>query len=106
MIIDKNVEKYLWLYAVMYATYILNRILIKAICDELSAARAKIEVDYAKIKIFECELYNLVEKSFMDRFDNKRTKKMKLIGITNTGYEVFDPLNRRMAKTEWHPRYN
>jgi len=95
MIIDKNVEKYLWPYAVMYAAYILNRIPSKAICDELPATRAKIETDYSKIKIFECELYSLVEKPFRDRFDSK-TKKMKLVGITNTGYKAFDPVNRRV----------
>jgi len=95
MIIDKSVEKYLWPYAVMYAAYILNRIPSKAICDELPATRAKIEVDYGKIKIFGCELYSLVEKSFRDRFDSK-TRKMKLVGITNTGYKVFDPINRRV----------
>jgi len=95
MIINKNVEKYLWPYAVMYAAYILNRIPSKAICNELPATRAKIEVDYSKIKIFGCELYSLIEKPFRDRFDSK-TKKMKLIGITNTGYKVFDPTNRRV----------
>lgn len=45
IIIDKNAEKYLWPYAVMYTTYILNRIPSKAINNEVPAARAKIEVD-------------------------------------------------------------
>lgn len=77
---------------VMYTAYILNRLPSKAIDDEIPAERAKIEVDYDKLKIFGCEAHTLVEKQFRDRFDSK-TKKMKFIGMTNTGYKVFDPEN-------------
>lgn len=67
----------------------------KAIDDEVPARRAKIEIDYGKLKIFGCEAYTLVEKQFRNRFDNK-TRKMKFVGMTNTKYKVFDPTNQKV----------
>lgn len=95
MIIDKNVEKYLWPYATMYSAYALNRLPSKAVDNEIPARRAKIKVDYGKIRIFGCDAYSLVEKQFRNRFDSK-TRRMKLVGITNTGYKVYDPINRKV----------
>lgn len=45
MIIDKNAEKYLWPYTIMYTAHILNRISNKAINNKVLAARAKMEVN-------------------------------------------------------------
>lgn len=95
MIIDKNVEKYLWPYAVMYAAYILNRLPSKAINDEIPAKKAEAKIDYMKVKIFGCETYSHIENQFRGRFDSK-AKKMKFVGMTNTGYKVYDPENRRV----------
>lgn len=95
MMIDKNVEKHLWPYATMYSAYILNRLPSKAVDNEIPARRAKIKVDYGKIRIFGCDAYSLVEKQFRNRFYSK-TRKMKLVGITNTGYKVYDPTNRKV----------
>lgn len=77
----------------MYAAHILNRLPSTAISNEIPAKRAEIEIDYTKLKIFGCEAYTHIENQFRARFDSK-AKRMKLIGITNTGYKVYNPENR------------
>lgn len=72
-----------------------NRLSSKAVDNEIPTRRAKIKVDYGKIRIFGCDAYSLVEKQFRDRFDIK-IRRMKLVGITNTGYKVYDPTNRKV----------
>ncbi|KAJ0868674.1 putative RNA-directed DNA polymerase [Helianthus annuus] len=101
MLKAKNVPAYMWGEAIRHATYVLNRVITRAVKNKTPYEAFKgVKPNVEHLKVFGCLAYNKVPKFKLDKLEDRSSRLVYLGTESSEGtiaHRLFDPIKRQLV---------